>query len=347
MFLFQKKQTTSPSGGIRSPGPTVARVVAQTPEGKRRAVDAAVVGFDRSHDLAVLLLLGGAGASAGAGAGGGDDFFSKLRPIERSETASSLRVGQQVFALGNPFGFELTFTGGLVSGINRSFESKVSVVPSASAAGAAAADKGRNGGAAAGPAVISGAIQHSAPINPGSSGGPLLDSKGRLVGLSTAIYTDTGSSVGLGFALPVDLLERIVPQLVARGRATTLGAGVGLATPAVAAALLPSSSNSSSSANALPPGVMLASVAPGSGADRAGLLPVRRTLAGVAAGDVVVAVGGRPTPDAGAFAAALEQISSSSSSSSDSSLEVEFDVVRGAGSGQQRREKVAVALAPE
>ena len=152
-----------------------------------------MVGVDRSHDLAVLLLLGGAGAASASSpsGGGGDDFFSKLRPIERSETASSLRVGQQVFALGNPFGFELTFTGGLVSGINRSFESKVSVVPSSSVA---AADKAkRNGGggagAAAGPAVISGAIQHSAPINPGSSGGPLLDSKGRLVGLSTAIYT--------------------------------------------------------------------------------------------------------------------------------------------------------------
>lgn len=160
--------------------------------------------------------------------------------------------------------------------------------------------------------------------------------------LSPSIHPiqDTGSSVGLGFALPVDLLERVVPQLVSEGRATTLGAGVGLATPAVAAALLPSSSSSSQQ---LPPGVMIASVAPGSGADRAGLLPVRRTLAGVAAGDVVVAVAERPTPDAGAFAAALEQISSSSSSS----LEVEFDVVRGVGSGQQRREKVAVALAPE
>lgn len=171
-------------GGARSPGPTVARVVAQTIAGKRRALDAAVAGVDRSHDLAVLVLLGGAAeASSLASDGGGGGFFSELRPIERSETASTLRVGQQVFALGNPFGFELTFTGGLVSGTNRSFESKVSLVPSSSAA---AADKGKN---PAGPAVISGAIQHSAPINPGSSGGPLLDSRGRLVGLSTAIYT--------------------------------------------------------------------------------------------------------------------------------------------------------------
>lgn len=383
-------------GGARSPGPTVARVVAQTIAGKRRALDAAVAGVDRSHDLAVLVLLGGAAeASSLASDGGGGGFFSELRPIERSETASTLRVGQQVFALGNPFGFELTFTGGLVSGTNRSFESKVSLVPSSSAA---AADKGKN---PAGPAVISGAIQHSAPINPGSSGGPLLDSRGRLVGLSTAIYTvriftffkvffregrerktggrwrwkgkthsppprffpsplssplsndqqDTGSSVGLGFALPVDLLERIVPQLVATGRATTLGAGVGLAAPAVAAALLPSArgsdSSSGSPSSSIPPGVMISSVVPGSGADRAGLLPVRRTLAGVAAGDVVAAVGGRATPDAGAFAAALEQISSSGSGSSSESLEVEFDVVRGVGTGQQRREKVAVSLAPE
>lgn len=189
-LFFSFTQTKPNVGGIRSPGPTVARVVAQTPDGKqRRALDAAVVGVDRGHDLAVLLLLGGAAgatASSPSSASSGGDFFSKLRPIERSETAASLRVGQQVFALGNPFGFELTFTGGLVSGINRSFESKVSV-PSSSVA---AADKNKNGGGgAAGNAVISGAIQHSAPINPGSSGGPLLDSKGRLVGLSTAIYT--------------------------------------------------------------------------------------------------------------------------------------------------------------
>lgn len=163
---------------------------------------------------------------------------------------------------------------------------------------------------------------------------------------------DTGSSVGLGFALPVDLLERIVPQLVSKGRATTLGAGVGLATPAVTAALLPargggSGDSSSDAPSYIPPGVMIASVVPGSGADRAGLLPVRRTLAGVAAGDVVCGVGGVPTPDAGAFAAALEKISSSSGSSSETPLEVEFEVVRGVGSGQQRREKVGVALAPE
>ena len=85
-----------------------------------------------------------------------------------------------------------------------------------------------------------------------------------------------------------------MPQLVATGRATTLGAGVGLAAPAVAAALLPSArgsdSSSGSPSSSIPPGVMISSVVPGSGADRAGLLPVRRTLAGVAAGDVVAAV---------------------------------------------------------
>ena len=188
-------------GGIRSPGPVVARVVAQAPDGKRRALDAAVVGIDRSHDLAVLVLLGGppaAPAAPAAPASAGGFLPGLLRPIERSETASTLRVGQQVFALGNPFGFELTFTGGLVSGISRSFESKVSAAPSSSSssssAAAAANGRSRSGGAAAGPSVISGAIQHSAPINPGSSGGPLLDSRGRLVGLSTAIFTVRPSS---------------------------------------------------------------------------------------------------------------------------------------------------------
>ena len=102
---------------------------------------------------------------------------------------------------------------------------------------------------------------------------------------------------------------------------------------------------------------MIASVAPGSGADRAGLLPVRRTLGGVAAGDLILSLGGKATPDAGAFAAALEAMSSSSSSgggggspsssSPDRPLEVGFEVVRGVGSGQQRTEKVVVGLVAE
>jgi S1-C subfamily serine protease len=108
-------------------------------------------------------------------------------------TSADLRVGQKVFAIGHPFGLDRTLTTGIVSALRR-------VLPS-----------GRG-------FAIRGLIQTDAAINPGNSGGPLLDSAGRLIGVNTAIYSPSGSSAGIGFAIPVDTVARVVPQLIAHGR---------------------------------------------------------------------------------------------------------------------------------
>lgn len=107
--------------------------------------------------------------------------------------SSRLRVGQRAFAIGNPFGLERTFTTGVISSLNRTIPSR-SQRPMKSI------------------------IQVDAAINPGSSGGPLLDSRSRLIGMNTAIASKTGQSAGVGFAIPVGTIARIVPQLIANGR---------------------------------------------------------------------------------------------------------------------------------
>jgi S1-C subfamily serine protease len=108
-------------------------------------------------------------------------------------TSADLRVGQKVFAIGNPFGLDYTLTTGVVSALDRSLEEE-------------------NG------AVIEHLIQTDAAINPGNSGGPLLDSAGRLIGINTAIISPSGTYAGIGFAVPVDAVNRVVPQLISQGR---------------------------------------------------------------------------------------------------------------------------------
>jgi S1-C subfamily serine protease len=103
-----------------------------------------------------------------------------------------LRVRQKVFAIGNPFGLDWTLTTGIVSALDRSLDSESG-------------------------SVIRHLIQTDAAINPGNSGGPLLDSAGRLIGVNTAIYSPSGASAGVGFAVPVDTVNRVVPQLIAHG----------------------------------------------------------------------------------------------------------------------------------
>jgi S1-C subfamily serine protease len=112
-----------------------------------------------------------------------------LRPITVG-SSKDLRVGQTAIAIGNPFGFDTTMTTGIVSALNRNIATKESK-------------------------QLSGLIQVDAAINPGNSGGPLLDSKGHLIGVTTAIYSPSGASVGIGFAVPVDTVNEIVPQLIA------------------------------------------------------------------------------------------------------------------------------------
>ncbi len=116
----------------------------------------------------------------------------RLRPIPIG-TSNDLQVGQTVFAIGNPFGLDQTLTTGVVSALGRTIQ----------------AVTGR---------TIEDVIQTDAAINPGNSGGPLLDSAGRLIGTNTAIYSPSGSSAGIGFAVPVDTVNRVVPQLITHGR---------------------------------------------------------------------------------------------------------------------------------
>jgi S1-C subfamily serine protease len=125
------------------------------------------------------------------------------RPPIPLGTSDDLRVGQKVFAIGNPFGLDYTLTSGLVSALDRSIED------------------GEGG-------TIDHLIQTDAAINPGNSGGPLLDSAGRLIGINTAIFSPSGAYAGIGFAVPVDTVNRVVPQLIAEGRYVrpTLGVSV-------------------------------------------------------------------------------------------------------------------------
>src|SRR5262249_54071004 len=118
-------------------------------------------------------------------------------PIGKSE---NLQVGQKVFAIGNPFGLDQTLTTGVISAVGRQFER------------------------------LKGVIQTDAAINPGNSGGPLLDSAGLLIGVNAAIVSSSGSSAGIGFAIPVDEVNRTVTQLIKRGKISRPGMGIQVAT---------------------------------------------------------------------------------------------------------------------
>ncbi len=178
-----------------------------------------------------------------------------LRPIPLG-TSADLQVGQKVFAIGNPFGLDQTLTTGVVSALGRS-------IP------------------AVGGGLIEGVIQTDAAINPGNSGGPLLDSAGRLIGVNTAIYSPSGASAGIGFAVPVDVVAEVVPQLIAHGKVARPRLGVLLAEDALARSLGLS-------------GVLIMEVEEGSGAQAAGLRGTREAPDGsVILGDVIVAVDGR------------------------------------------------------
>ena len=116
-------------------------------------------------------------------------------------TSRDLLVGQRVFAIGNPFGLDWTLTTGIVSALDRSLTSE-------------------DGG------VTRHLVQTDAAINPGNSGGPLLDSAGRLIGMNTAIYSPSGASAGVGFAVPVDTINRVVPQIIEKGHYAPPGLGI-------------------------------------------------------------------------------------------------------------------------
>ena len=179
----------------------------------------------------------------------------KLTPLKLGDSAQ-LQVGQMAIAIGNPFGLDRTVTRGVVSALGRSLE----------------ADTGRQ---------IRNVIQTDAAINPGNSGGPLLNSRGEVIGINTAIFSPSGGSVGIGFAIPVNTARKLLPQLIARGRASHPWLGIsGMdITPGLAQTLnLP-----------VKEGVMIAQVASGGPAARAGLRGSQRR---VRVGNFMVNVGG-------------------------------------------------------
>lgn len=216
------------------------------------AIPASIAGVAPEYDLAVLRL-----RSRGSG----------LQPIPVG-TSGDLKVGQAVFAIGNPFGLSRTLTTGIISALNRRLPTET----------------GRE---------IAGVIQTDAAINPGNSGGPLLDSAGRLIGVNTAIISGSGSSAGIGFAVPVDIVNRIVPQLISRGKAPRPGVGI-TAAPEEAAA------------RAGIEGIIVVDVLEGGSAATAGLIGIdrqRQTL-----GDVITHVNGKQVRTIAEFATELDRV---------------------------------------
>ena len=183
----------------------------------------------------------------------------RLRPIPLG-TSADLQVGQSVLAIGNPFGLDQTLTRGVVSALGREIQSATR-------------------------RKISGVIQTDAAINPGNSGGPLLDSAGRLIGVNTAIHSTSGSSAGIGFAVPVDTVNRIVPQLISRGEPVRVDLGFDPLPEAWAAGL------------DVPKGIIVGRVRRGGAADRAGLQGLARQGRGYVLGDVIVGANGKPVGD--------------------------------------------------
>ena len=198
--------------------------------------------------------------------GADPDHDLAVLQIQASETvleplaigaSHDLRVGQKVLAIGNPFGLDHTLTTGVVSALGRTIKSMSS-------------------------RTIEGVVQTDAAINPGNSGGPLLDSAGRLIGVNTQIVSPSGAYAGIGFAVPVDTVNRIVPELIKYGKLIRPGLGVSLVPDAIVKRWRIK-------------GLVFGKVSRGGSADRAGLRGARETTPGhIELGDVVVAVDGKP-----------------------------------------------------
>jgi S1-C subfamily serine protease len=193
---------------------------------------------------------------------------ARLKPLLVGSSAD-LEVGQKVFAIGNPFGLDQTLTTGVISGLGRQIQART----------------GR---------TIDGVIQTDAAINPGNSGGPLLDSRGRLIGVNTAIFSPSGASAGIGFAIPVDTVQRIVPQILRHGRVLRPSLGV-VFIPETLTRRLPIQ------------GALIGRMAPDGPATRAGLRSSRRTAAGdILWGDLIVAIDGQPVETVEELLTAIE-----------------------------------------
>ncbi len=201
---------------------------------------AKVVGTAPDYDLAVLRI---------------DTPREKLRPIVIG-TSSDLRVGQSVYAIGNPFGLDQTLTTGVISALGREIESMTQ-------------------------RPILGVIQTDAAINPGNSGGPLIDSAGRCIGVNTAIYSPSGAYAGVGFAVPIDTVNRFIPQLIQHGKIIQPGLGI-------------RTLEDSRAREFGIEGVLVLRVEQGGAAARAGIQPTRYDDDGnVVLGDIIVSIDGQ------------------------------------------------------
>jgi 2-alkenal reductase len=169
-------------------------------------------------------------------------------------SSNDLKVGQSVFAIGNPFGLDQSLTTGIISALKRHLPTS----------------NGRE---------IANVIQTDAAINPGNSGGPLLDSAGRVIGVNTAILSPSGTSAGIGFAIPIDVVNRVVPEIISKGYVPTPGIGIVAADEAAAT-------------RAGVEGLVIVRTVPGSPADRAGLHGIDINTRQL--GDVIVAIDGKP-----------------------------------------------------
>jgi S1-C subfamily serine protease len=180
---------------------------------------------------------------------------TKMVPLPVGESAH-LKVGQKVLAIGNPFGLDQSLTSGVISGLGRETKSPT----------------GR---------PISDVIQTDASINPGNSGGPLLDSAGRLIGINTAIFSPTGAWAGIGYAVPVDTVNMIVPQLLKFGKIVRPGLGVNIL-------------NDQTAQQNNIDGVVISQVIPGGASDRVGLKGLESLAGGgVRVNDIIVAIDGK------------------------------------------------------
>jgi S1-C subfamily serine protease len=210
--------------------------------GGQKDYPAIVVGSDPDTDLAVIRLT--------------EKPAGPLTIVPMGDS-DKLVVGQKVLAIGNPFGLDRTLTTGVISGLQRPI-------------------RARNN------RLIEGAIQTDASINPGNSGGPLLDSRGRMIGINSQILSPSGSSAGVGFAVPVSIAKRVVPQLLQNGgvRRPKLGITTRNVETIKNQVDLPTSD-----------GVLIIQVARGSGAAQAGLRGMQQTEMGdVELGDIIVAI---------------------------------------------------------
>jgi 2-alkenal reductase len=214
-------------------------------------VEARIVGTAPDYDLAVVQLTRPP---------------RNLRPIPLG-TSRDLKIGQTVYAIGNPFGLQRTLTHGIVSALDRELPTTEF-------------------------REVAGVIQTDTAINPGNSGGPLLDSAGRLIGVNTAIRSESGSSAGIGFAIPVDLVNRVVPSLISRGRAPLPGIGINPVRPDLVE-------------RAGIAGVVVLEVRRGTPAAQAGLKPLDRKTGSL--GDIIVGVNGKPVDTLSSFVAELDR----------------------------------------